>query len=295
MTGLVVLWCLAQAPAPQVGVVVSSKRPGADAFATAAAGRVHAALLREGLPAGDALDDAATGKKVKEAGFSDARNCQGGASCLTRLAQLLGSNAVIVGVDVGKIGNQLAIHLEAFSAKTEKSMQVVDLTVPADKWGDKVAVPIALFARQLVEKVKALTPPPVKPAEPVVKNDPPPAKELPDAPLAVALTPPPVPPASVVTEEPKGRTPGAVKWVLGVAAVGAAGASVGFLVAGLGNKSALTSNGTTTKDDLTATKYTHAQASQLANSANTQFTVSLAGGILAGLLTAAAVYLFASE
>ncbi len=90
MTGLVLLWCLAQAPTPQtagpIAVVVSSKRPGADAFAGNAAARVHAALLREGVPAGNALDDVATGLKVKAAGFSDARNCQGGASCLTKLA-----------------------------------------------------------------------------------------------------------------------------------------------------------------------------------------------------------------
>jgi hypothetical protein len=188
------------------------------------------------------------------------------------------------------------VHLEAFSAEPTKSIQVIDLTVPIDNWGDKVAVPIALFARQLVEKVKALTPPPPKPVEPVVvKNDPPPVKDLPDAPLAVELTPPPVPPPAVVVEEPKSGRPGAIKWVFTVGAIGAAGASVGLLVMGLGDKAKLTGNPTTTGDDLPATKYTYAQASQIANGANTEFAISLGTGILAGLLTAAAVYFFASE
>lgn len=289
MTGLVVLWCLAQAPSPQVAVVVSSKRPGADAFATTAANRVHAALLREGLPPGDAFDDAATGKKVKAAGFSDARNCNGGATCLAKLALLLGPNAIIVGVDVGKIGGKLAFRFEAFSAQTAKSMLVSDVTIPVDNWGDKVAVPIALFARQLVEKVKALTPPPVEVVKP-----PPPVKELPDAPVAVELTPPPVPPPTV-EEAPKGKTPAAVKWTLGVGAVAAAGVAVGCLAVGLGNKGALASNATTTPDGQPATKYTAAQAAQLANGANTQFSISLAGAIVAALLTAAATYFFVSE
>lgn len=295
MTGLVVLWCLAQAPSsPQVAVVVSSKRPGADVFATTAAQRVHAALLREGVPPGDLFDDAATGKKVKAAGFSDARNCNGGASCLAKLALLLGPNAIIVGVDVGKIGGQLAVRLEAFSAQTAKSMLVSDVTVPVDNWGDKVAVPITLFARQLAEKVKALAPPP----PPVVKNEPPPpAKELPDAPVVQALTPPPTPPpaAEAPVEATRARTPAAVKWTLGIAALGVTGASIGLLVSAVGNKRALTGNGATTPDDMPATHYTAAEASALANSANTQFSLSLGGGILAALLTAAAVYFFASE
>ena len=66
MTGLALLFCLAQAPSP-LAVVVSSKRPGADAFAGSAASRVHTALLREGVPPGELLDDAAAMKKVKVA------------------------------------------------------------------------------------------------------------------------------------------------------------------------------------------------------------------------------------
>jgi hypothetical protein len=292
MTGLVLLWCLAQAPSAQpvspVAVVVSSKRPGADTFAAAAAARVHAALLREGLPINDALDDVQTGKKVKAAGFSDARNCQGGASCLTKLAVLLGPNAVVVGVDVGKIGSQLAIRLEAVSSKTGKSLFVSDVSAPVEGWGDKVAVPVALFARQLVEKLAALAPPPAVVIAPPVVVEPvrPPA----DAPLTADLTPPPQPPAEVKASS----RPAAVKWTLGVGAFAAAGVSVGFLAAGLGTRAQF--NGRSTMvDGMLATLHTAAEADRLAASSNTQLTISLISAAVAGALLVATLIFFATE
>ena len=290
MTGLVLLWCLAQAPSPQaaapIAVVVSSKRPGADTLSGAVAARVHAALIREGTATGDALDDVATGKKVKAAGFSDARNCQGGTSCLTKLAVLLGPNAVVVGVDVGKIGSQLAIRLEAVSSKTGTSLFVTDVSAPVESWGDKVAVPIALFARQLVEKLATLAPPVA-----VVPPEPTPLKTIPDAPLAAELTPPPQPPPAEVTAS---HAPAAVKWTLGIGAIAAGGVSVGFLAAGLGTRARFDGSRTMV-NGMPATFLTAAEADRLAASSNSQLTVSAITGAVAAVLLATALYFFLSE
>ncbi len=289
MTGLVLLWCLAQAPtqppAP-VAVVVSSKRPGADPFSANAATRVHAALLREGMKASDLLDDVATGKKVKAAGFSDARKCQGGASCLLKLALLLGPNAVVVGVDVGKIGSNIAIRLEAVSSHTGKSLLLTDLTAPVDGWGDKAAVPIALFARQLIEKLNTLQPP-----SPVVIV-PQPAVPT-DAPVVVALTPPPTPPQ--IDAKRSSRTPKFLKWTLGIGGVAAGGVSVGFLVSALNNRAKFNGGRTTTEAGEPATTLTLAEARTYANASNSQFTVSLITAITSAVLLATATYLFLSE
>ena len=280
MTGLVLLFCLTQAPAP-LAVVVSSKRSGADAIAGSAASRVHTALLREGVPATELLDDAAAAKKLKVA---DARKCQGGASCLAKLAVLLGPEAIVIGVDVGKIGTQLAVRLEAVSAKTGKSLLLSDVTAPVEGWGDTLAVPIALFARQLMEKVRAVEPPPTPPL-PVVQKPPP------DAPVAVVLTPPPPPPPAEV----KQPAPPALKWTFGVGAVASAGVSLGFLVAGMGARGELLGKGATTPDGMKATLLTAAAAEKLAATSNTQLTISLIAGLTAAVLTAVATWLFLSE
>lgn len=279
MTGLALLFCLAQTPSP-LAVVVSSKRPGADAFAGSAASRVHTALLREGVPPGELLDDAAAMKKVKVA---DARKCQGGASCLAKIAVLLGPDAVVIGVDVGKIGTQLAVRLEAVSAKTGKSLMLSDVTAPVEGWGDTLAVPIALFARQLMEKVRAVEPAPTPPV-PVVTRPPP------DAPVAVVLTPPPPPPPAEV----KQRAAPALKWTFGVGAVVGAGVSLGFLAAGMSTRGELLGKGTTV-DGMKATLLTADAAEKLAATSNTQLTISLIAGLTAAVLTAVAAWLFLSE
>jgi len=297
MTGFVLLWCLAQAPAPAaaapVAVVVSSKRPGADAFSGPAAVRVHAALVREGVPAADALDDVATGKKIKAAGFSDPRSCQGGASCLAKLALLLGPHAVVVGVDVGKVGSQLALRLEAVSAQTGKPVFSTEISAPVEGWGDKVAVPIALFARQLVQELATLAPPKPLPP-PVVEVRPLPEPDRPapppDAPLVQELTPPP--PPQPAAEAQVSARPAAIKWTFGIAALAAAGVSVGFLAAGLGTRAQF--NGSPTMvDQLKATLLTAAQADALRS--NAQLTTSLACGVVAAVLVATALYFFLTE
>ena len=247
---------------------------------------MHTALVREGVPALDLLDDAAAVKKVRVA---DARKCQGGASCLSKIAVLLGPDAVVIGVDVGKIGTQLAVRLEAVSAKTGQSLLLTDVTAPAEGWGDKLAVPIALFARQLVEKLAALAqkpePVPVPPPTAVVTTPRPP-----DAPVLVAMTPPPPPPAV----ELKPTRPAALKWTFGIGALAGAGVSVGFLIAGLNTRAAFLGKPTTV-DGLMATGHTADAAERLAATSNTQLTISLVAGLTAALLTAVATWLFVTE
>ena len=285
MTGLVLLWCLTQAPSP-LAVVVSSKRAGADTFASSTAARMHAALLREGFPPAEVLDDAAAAKRVRVA---DARKCQGGASCLAKLAVLVGPDAVVIGVDVGKIGTQLAVRFEAVSAKTGKSLALADVSAPVEGWGDKLAVPIALFVRQLAEKLAALRAEPVVvPTPPVVVAE----RPKPDAPVAVDLTPPPPPPPAV---EVKPGRPAALKWTFGIGAVASTGVSIGFLVAGLGTRSAFLGKGTATADGLMATGHTASEAARLSATSNTQLTISLVSGVVAALLTGFATWLFLTE
>ena len=275
--------CLAQAPSP-IAVMVSSKRSGADAIATSAATRVHTALLREGAPAAGLLDDAAAVKKVRVA---DARKCQGGTSCLSKIAVLLGLNAVVIGVDVGKIGTQLALRLEAVSARTGQSLLLTEVTAPVEGWGDKLAVPIALFARQLMEKLATLAREPEPVALPTPITRPAPT----DAPVLVALTPPAPPPPAV---ELKPSRPAALKWTFGVGALAGAGVSVGFLIAGLGTREQFLGKSTTV-DGLTATGHTADTAERLAATSNTQLTISLVAGLTAALLTAVAAWLFVTE
>lgn len=308
MTGLVLMWCLSQSPsAPPAGplaVVVSSKRPGAEGVAASVAIRVHAALVREGFAT--ALDDISTEKMVKAAGFSDARNCQGGANCLVKLALLLGPHAVVVGVDVGKVGTQLALRLEAVSAESGASLLITDVAAPAASWGDQAALPITLFARHVVAAVTAaprlaepakVEPGRPSPPPPAVTAAPapgafgaPPAAPPSDAPLAARLTPPPVSPQVENTSRP---AESAFKWSLGAGAVVLAGVSVGLLASGLATRSELTARPTTTPDGMSATRYTAREVDALAASSNSQLTVSLVTAVVAAALASASIYLFA--
>src|SRR5262245_34102401 len=104
---LVLTACVAVAAAP-VAVVASSERPGAQELSRRSVERVRAALTREGLTG--PLDDAETKRHGRAAGLSDPQRCEGGRSCLSRLAVVLGPGAVVVGVDVARVGKQVVLH-----------------------------------------------------------------------------------------------------------------------------------------------------------------------------------------
>ena len=123
---LLVLVVLSQAPthAP-IGVVVTSKRPGSDAAAQKVAARMLEALA--GAKLSSVVDDAGAVKLLKKAKLNP-RECQGASPCLIKLANALGPTAIVIGVDVGKIGDSLAIHIEAVGVEAS----IAALDVPAD-------------------------------------------------------------------------------------------------------------------------------------------------------------------
>ena len=294
---LVVSLVLAQAQESRapVAVVITSKRPGAEAVAAKIAARVQETLKREGV--GGLMDDATAAKELKAAGFSDPRSCDGGQSCITKLAVLLGPRAVVVGVDVGKIGKNLAIHLEAIAADLSEPLAAADISAASDKWGDQAAVGITVFVRGVKEKlplkkaVAELKTPEVKP-----KDKP---KDVPsdvpkDTPKVVKLEPKPKDrPIEVVAPTGGGSKAGA--WALTGTAVAAAGAGAGFAAVGMGDKAKYDQALITTPDGLKGTTLTQAEASALAGSANTKLTIALTSAIASVALTGAAVYLFTKD
>src|SRR3990167_1722689 len=130
-----------------VAVVMTSKRPGAETVAPKIAQRVFDSFKREGV--GGLLDDAATAKELRAAGFSDPKSCQGTRACLSKLAILIGPRAVVVGIDVGKVGKTLAIHLEAVSADKETSLATLDVSSSLSGWSDAMSAPIVVFVRDV--------------------------------------------------------------------------------------------------------------------------------------------------
>ena len=301
MPFLIVVAVLAQtAPSAKrgpVAVVVSSKRVGAEAIGPKLAARVFTTLGREGIS--DVQDDDKTAKQVKAAGFSDARNCQGGQSCLTKLAVLLGPRAVVVSVDVGKIGNKLAVHLEALSAEGGDPLALSDFTAAVDNFGDDSAVPVTVFARALAAKMTG-GPEPKKSADSDLKK---PAdsdlKRPADAPVIAGVepveAPPPMPPLVDVVAQPApqrhSRIPG---FALGGGALACFGVSAAFGVLGLQDKNAYTSS-KFTRNGMTASHLSQTQLDQLASEGNMRFSIALTGAVVGIALAAASTFFFVRD
>ena len=278
-----------------VAVVVTSKRPKAEGFSAKVAGKVFESLRKEGIS--PLLDDAAASKELQRAGFDDPKSCNGGQTCVAKLAVLLGAKAVVVGVDVGKISKSLAIHLEAMAADTEEPLATADFVTSADKWADKAALPISQFAKQLKEKLaikKRPASPPVVEAPPV--SAPMPERTPDDAPTVVALSPSPQktrPNLDLAKVAPKhSKTPG---WVLAGTAVAAAGAAGAFAAFGFADKAAFDSTRIDLGNGEFGSSLTQQQARGLASSANTKLTVALLSGIAALALGGASVYFFTRD
>lgn len=228
MWSAVLLLLTTQTPS-SAAVLVTSKRPGADAPAKAVAARVTKAATAAGFAV---QADAASAKALKAAKLN-ARDCQGATPCLQKLASAVG--AVVFGVDVGKIGDSLAIHLEAVNAT--ESLGAVDVPVDGDlKSADLSA--LDAFAKSVADKTAPSTPSVAEAPRPPEPTKPAPA----DAPKAAALEPTPSsPPSATVAAKPP--PPGrsgfrkALPWIVGVGAVAALGVGGAFLGMGAGEKS----------------------------------------------------------
>jgi hypothetical protein len=267
-----------------VAVVMTSKRPGAETVAPKIAARVFDSFTRENVDG--LLNDAAGAKELREAGFSDPKSCQGTRACLSKLAILLGPRAVVVGVDVGKVGKTLAIHLEAVAADREESIATLDISSSLNEWSDAMSAPIVVFVRDVkagLELKKKVEPPP-----------PPPPLAQADAPKKTDLVPAQKdePVGGLTAKAPRSR---AVPIALAGGAVAAAVLAGTFGVLSAQDKSAFDAalvdlpgggRGSTLPED---------QARALADSANGRMGVAIGSAVVSAALAGVATYFFVAD
>lgn len=283
MLWLPLLAALSQTPdvrAP-VAVVVTSRRKGAEVVAGKVAGRVYDVLAREGVA--PLLGEAAAVKELRVSGFGNPNTCQGTRACVGKLALLLGPRAVVVGVDVGKVGNTLAIHLDAIAADDAKPVASLDVSSSFSGWDEAMSAPIVVFARE----VKAA----LGPTKPVAS--PQAGVALPaDAPKQATLTP--QAPPTVVAEAPAPKSR-AVPWALTGAAVAAAGAAVTLGVLGGNDKSKYEAALVTLPDGSLGSTLPEAEARSLASGANTKIGLAVGSAVVSAALGGLATYFFLSD
>jgi hypothetical protein len=274
-----------------VAVVMTSKRPGSEAAAPKIAQRVFDSFKREGVTG--LLDDAASAKELRSAGFSDPKSCQGSRACLGKLAILIGPHAVVVGIDVGKVGKTLAIHLEAVAADRTESLGTLDVSSSLEGWSDAMSAPIVVFVRdvkaglELKKKAVAAETPPPPPPQDVAKTD---------VPKKTELTPRPGEgTAGDLVEQPQQGKPRVAAWVFAGTAAATAGVAVAFGVMSGGAKSQFDASLVDLGDGTRGSRLPETQAKALANTANTDATVAITSGIVSAALTAAATIFFLKD
>ena len=272
-----------------VAVVMTSRRPGSEAVAPKIAQRVFDSFKREGV--GGLLDDAATGKELRSAGFSDPKSCQGTKACLGKLAILLGPHAVVVSIDVGKVGKTLAIHLEAVAADRDESLATLDVSASLNGWSDAMSAPIVVFVRDVKAGLE------LKKKGATVVDSPPPSPPLEvartDAPKKTELVPPPKKdePAVDLVDPGPSKPPRVAAWVFAGSAAATAGVAVAFGVMSGGAKSQFDASLVDLGDGTKGSRLPEDQARALASTANTDAAIALTSGIVsAGLTVAAAIF-----
>jgi hypothetical protein len=288
MLSLVLAVSLAQSAGVRtpVGVVLTSNRPGAEAVSVKIATRVYDVLRKEGV--GGLMNHAETAKELKASGFSDPRTCQGTRACLTKLAILLGAKAVVIGVDVGKIGKTLAIHLDAIAADQEKPLASLDVSSSVDGWSDAMSAPIVVFARDVKAGLELQRePPPLPPPVVVAKVD--------DAPKKADLTPAPKDEPVAIARPASSGVPRAVPWALAGGAVAAAGGSVVLGLLGAGDKAKFNDSLVVLPDGTQGTTLSENDAKALAASANTKIGLAVGTAVLSAALGGAAAYFFVRD
>ncbi len=274
-----------------IGVVLSSKRAGAEQISKKLVDRVTAVLRKEGV---GTLTADALNAQLKEAGLDDPRSCDGADGCLQKLAGVLGPHAVIIGVDVGKIQKNLAIHLSAMASDAAEPIAVQDFIAKEDKWLDQSNTPLLAFVHDLKANLKARVTPVVDtpadpPVKPVVRDVP---VKKPD------LTPDPTkePEKPIVVKDPEKPGKGPLPWVLAGGAVAAVGTSITLGALGLQDRSryfsAFEADGVTPKVSRTEFNQTYAP---LAGSANTKLTAALITGVAGLALGGVSTWLFVKE
>lgn len=287
----VLLFQLALAQTPEVrspvAVVMTSKRPGAEQVAPKIAQRVYDSFKREGVSG--LLDDSGSVKELRSAGFSDPKSCQAAKSCLSKLAILIGPRAVVVGVDVGKIGKTLAIHLEAVAADSEESLGTLDVSSSLTGWSDAMSAPIVVFVRDVkaaLELKRNVEPPPPTPPLETAQAD---------APRKTNLTPQGKDPSIDLSAQPAGKPVKVAAWVFTGAAVATAATAVTFGVLSGAAKTQFDASLVTLPDGSRASTLPQDRATALADQANTNALVALTSGLTSAAFTALAVVFFVKD
>lgn len=131
-----------------VAVVLASQRPGAETVAPQIVQWVLESFRREGVSG--LLDDAATKRELAMLGSSaELRSCEGLRTCLSKLGFLLGPKAVVVGVDVGRFGKTLAIHLEAIAADSGDRLGTLHVSSLVSDWNEAMTASMGPFVRDV--------------------------------------------------------------------------------------------------------------------------------------------------
>ncbi len=285
--GAGLITCLVlQAAVRPVGIAVTSDRPGTAQFSPAIAQLVRTELQRAKVD--DLLSDSEALQRFGAAGLKSARTCGSSRPCLAKLAAALGDPAVLVSVDVGKLGSKLVVHLLAIDGGGE-ALATNEFSAATASFQFDSSGPIAVFAESLATRLREPVP------EPVAKQTPPlpPPNPVPAPPAAV--TPPP----EVVTPAPTHSY--ALPITLLSAGVVALAVGGGFGIDGLQAKSRYDDSFTTNgqpylgPDGRPASHLTQAQLDSLRNHGNTSFTIALCTGALGIALAAISTWLFLSN
>ena len=208
---LPLLAALAAAPvAPGAAVVVTRRAGLTEAQSAVLAQQVHAGLARAGVRPTLTPEEAIA--KLPPLQITDRAFCDGRRDCVARLGVLLGV-AVVVVVEVGRLGETVAMHLEAVDTGRGERLAQQDLLGTLDDLSAGKGVDLAAFAQAVTEKGQA-------PAEPA------PAAAAPAAPLENRT--PLATPAAAVAPGPDRAALRAAGFAVGGLGLAALGTAVAF-------------------------------------------------------------------
>jgi len=264
---------LAALCAAPVAVVVDSKRPGGTAEAAELTSQLYLALIDAGLPRDQVLLEEEAEQRTLTGVFTRTRQCEGRTLCLRELAVILGPGAVVVGIDVGRVAGELAVHVLATRAMGEPLAEL-DLSVDSASWRSRLAPEVTRFARELGARLLV----PIQPAASVVAAE---------AVAPAAPAPAPAPAATVVGT----AWLAPLKWTVGGAA--AASLVLGAVLLGTGMAAKSAYEGALVQvDGVQGTRLTAADAARLGTQANVELSFALGAALVGAALAAFATWLF---
>jgi hypothetical protein len=206
--------------------------------------------------------------RLRAAGVADPTSCAAKRPCVAKLGEVL-QTATVVSIDVGRVGDLLAVGLEAIEVDTGRRLVTHVASFAADSSSAGLVTQVEQFAERLrPELPKASPPPPLVPIEAAA-----------DSPRLQSVAPGQAKPAKVDLK--------LVKW--GVAGVAAASGVSAIVVASLGASAAAQLNGSRFESPAgAASRLTRPEADKLAASANSNLSVALGLAIGSAVMTGVA-------